>query len=257
MNMTAYSSKYAFSGKTAVITGASGLIGKELVRRFACGGAKVAAADIAISAELDNLVRELRSKGAEVETHVLDITHSAEIDAVFSVIEAEFGHIDILINNAGLVRNEGTAFHLTEEAYWKRIIEVNLLGSMMCAHRVLAGMIKRRYGKIINIASIAGVSGLPGWADYSASKGGLILFSKTLAMETGKYGITVNCVSPGMISEKSSPNEGTWIGRSGTPEDVANIVEFLASQDAGYITGSNYMVDGGRVAGPKNAHWEA
>jgi len=137
-----------------------------------------------------------------------------------------------------------------------RSVAVARGGVVRCCRRVLGGMIARRYGKIINLGSIAGVSGLPGWADYAASKGGVIAFSKTIAMEAGAYGVTVNCVSPGMIrGEKPQENRGTWLGRSGTGEDVAGVIAFLASPEADYITGCNYMVDGGRVVGPKNASW--
>ena len=135
------------------------------------------------------------------------------------------------------------------------MVEVNLIGTMLCTYKVLPRMVERKSGKIINLASIAGVSGLPGWADYSAAKAGIIQFTQTVAMEVGKYGITVNCVSPGMIGGEVRENHGTWLGRSGTGADVAGVIVFLASKEADYITGSNYMVDGGRVLGPKNA-WE-
>ena len=245
----------SLKGKVAVITGAGGLIGKEIVRRFAAEGALVAAVDLAVSDPLEALVRELNAAGARVIAEALDITKSAEAEAVFQDVEKRLGAVSILVNNAGIVRNQSRAFHEEKEEYWRRLIEVNLFGSMICTKCVLGGMIRRRYGKIINIASIAGVSGLPGWADYAASKGGLILFSQTLAMETGRHGVTVNCISPGMIGAEEKPSEGTWLGRTGTPADIANMTAFLASEEADYITGCNYLVDGGRVVGPKNAVW--
>lgn len=185
----------------------------------------------------------------------LDITDSREAASVFQDVERRLGPVDILVNNAGVVRGKSEAFHRTAEEYWKRLIEVNLFGTMICTRQALGGMIARRYGRIINIASIAGVSGLPGWADYAASKGGVIMFSETVAMEVGKYGITVNCISPGMIGGEAKPCEGTWLGRTGTAADISNMVVYLASPEADFITGSNYMVDGGRVIGPKNASW--
>ncbi len=245
----------SLKGKVAVVTGAGGLIGKEIVRRFAAEGARVAAVDLVVSRQLAALVRELETGGANVIAEALDITKSADAAAVFRDIESRLGAVDILVNNAGIVRKQSRAFHLEKEECWKRLIEVNLFGSMICTRCVLGGMIARKSGKIINIASIAGVSGLPGWADYAASKGGLILFSRTLAMETGNSGITVNCISPGMISAERTPSEGTWLGRTGTPADIAGMALFLASPEADYITGCNYLVDGGRTIGPKNATW--
>ena len=244
----------SLKGKVAIITGAGGLIGKEIVRRFAAEGALVAAVDLAVSDPLEALVRELNAGGARVIAEALDITKSAEAEAVFQDVEKRLGAVSILVNNAG-VKKQSRAFLDEKEEHWRRLIEVNLFGSMICTKCVLGGMIRRRYGKIINIASIAGVSGLPGWADYAASKGGLILFSQTLAMETGRHGVTVNCISPGMIGAEEKPSEGTWLGRTGTPADIANMALFLASEEADYITGCNYLVDGGRVVGPKNAVW--
>ncbi len=242
-------------GKVALVTGAGGLIGRDTVRRLAEAGAGVAAADIVISDELNGLVREIAAGGGKAVVEKLDITDSREAASVFQDVERRLGPVDILVNNAGVVRGKSEAFHRTAEEYWKRLIEVNLFGTMICTRQALGGMIARRYGRIINIASIAGVSGLPGWADYAASKGGVIMFSETVAMEVGKYGITVNCISPGMIGKEAKPSEGTWLGRTGTAADISNMVVYLASPEADFITGSNYMVDGGRVVGPKNAGW--
>ena len=201
------------------------------------------------------LIRYDNIGGGRAVVEKLDITDSREAASVFQDVERRLGPVDILVNNAGVVRGKSEAFHRTAEEYWKRLIEVNLFGTMICTRQALGGMIARRYGRIINIASIAGVSGLPGWADYAASKGGVIMFSETVAMEVGKYGITVNCISPGMIGGEAKPCEGTWLGRTGTASDISNMVVYLASPEADFITGSNYMVDGGRVIGPKNASW--
>ena len=241
-------------GKVALVTGSSGVIGPAIVRRLAAEGAVVAATDRSLETARA-VADEAAASGGEVRAFALDVTDAAQVDSAFAAVEAGLGPVDILVNNAGFVRKSSDPFQLVEEELWSRILDVNLGGVIRCCRRVLGGMIARRYGKIINLGSIAGVSGLPGWADYAASKGGVIAFSKTIAMEAWAHGVTVNCVSPGMIGVESGENRGTWLGRSGTGEDVAGVIAFLASPEADYITGCNYMVDGGRVVGPKNASW--
>ena len=136
---------------------------------------------------------------------------------------------------------------------WKRIIDINLLGTFHCMKQVIPGMAERRFGRIVNLGSIAGVSGLPGAADYSAAKAAIIMLTKVAAMENAKRGITVNSVSPGMVARGDvKPNSGTWLGRSGTADEIARAIVFLADDDAGYITGVDVPVDGGRILGPHN-----
>lgn len=241
-------------GKVALVTGSSGIIGPAIVRRLASEGAVVAATDRTLEMA-QAVVDEITVPGAKVRAFALDVTNTDQVDSAFTEVEAALGTVDILVNNAGFVRAGSESFQEVKEELWSRILDVNLGGVIRCCHRALGKMIARKYGKIINLGSIAGVSGLPGWADYAASKGGVIAFSKTIAMEVGLHGITVNCVSPGMIGREVKENHGTWLGRGGTGEDVANVIAFLASPEADYITGSNYMVDGGRVVGPKNASW--
>ena len=241
-------------GQTALVTGSGGLIGPAVIRRLAAEGAAVAVTDLSRETA-ESLAGEIIAGGGRAWAAQLDVADDARVASVFSQAEAALGPLDILVNNAGLKRERSEGFHLAEETLWRPIIEVNLAGVMRCCRAALGGMIARRRGAIINLASIAGVSGLPGWADYAAAKGGVIAFSKTLAMEAGGCGVTVNCVSPGMIAKESMPDEGTWLGRSGTPEEVAALIAFLASPEARYLTGGNYMADGGRVVGPKNASW--
>ncbi len=246
-------------GKVAIVTGAGGLIGSHIVRRLAGDGAMVIATDIALFDTLLLLADEVVAAGGKCVAQKMDITSSREVAEVFAAVEQQYGSIDILVNNAAKLRSgSGEPFQDTREECWREIIEVNLVGTMLCCQKVIPGMIKRKSGKIINLSSIAGVSGLPGWSDYAASKAGVILFSQTLAMELGKHGITVNCVAPGMItrSKEVKPSDGTWVGRCGTGTDIANMIAFLSSAEADFITGCNYLVDGGRVLGPKNASWD-
>ncbi len=241
------------NGKVVLVTGSGGLIGPCVVRRLAAEGAAVAVTDLMLETA-EKLAQEITASGGRAWAGKLDVTNSTEVATVFEQAEKALGPIDVLINNAGLLRKKSEPFQEVEEELWKRILEVNLDGTISCCRQILGGMIARKRGKIINLASIAGVSGLPGWADYAAAKGGVIAFSKTLAMEAGRHGVTVNCVSPGMIcGTEPKPNNGTWLERSGTPDDIAAMIAFLASPEADYITGCNYMVDGGRTVGPKGA----
>ena len=247
------------SGKVAIVTGAAGLIGSHIVRRLADDGAIVVATDIVLSEELAKLADDVAVAGGKCSAKAMDITDSKMVAEVFEWTQKEYGAIDILVNNAGKLRSgSGEPFYKTGEEYWRGIIEVNLIGTMICCQKVLPGMIARKSGRIINLASIAGVSGLPGWSDYSASKAGVILFSQTLAMEVGKHNITVNCVSPGMISrsETRKSSNGTWLGICGSGSDIAGMVAYLSGPEADFITGCNYLVDGGRVLGPKGSDWD-
>ncbi len=243
-------------GKVALVTGSGGLIGPHIVRRLAMEGASIAITDL--SGEVaQTLANEIATTGTRTFAAELDVTNASQVADVFNSAEQALGPIDILVNNAGLLRHGASQpFQNTEDAVWRKIIEVSLFGTIICCKQVLGGMIARHRGKIINLASIAGISGLPGWADYSAAKAGIIAFSKTIAMETGRHGVTVNCVSPGMIARTPNENKGTWVGHSGLPGDIASMIAYLASPEGDFITGCNYPVDGGRTVGPKNASWE-
>jgi NAD(P)-dependent dehydrogenase (short-subunit alcohol dehydrogenase family) len=168
----------------------------------------------------------------------------------------EFGKIDILVNNAGgSAREKASEFAMSSEETWDWVLGRNLKGVLICTRAVINHMIESGAGRIISVSSVAGVGGAPGMADYSAAKAGIIGFSKALAKEVGRYGITVNCVSPGAIKTAGTgrvPKEVAdrllsqqVLNRSGETQDVANLVLFLASEDARYITGQNYIVDGG------------
>ena len=244
-----------FDHRVAVVTGAAGNIGLATCRMLGAAGVRVAATDL--SAEvLEERIAPIRAAGADIRAYAQDVTDRAATEAVFSKIESDFGAIDILVNNAGVWEHRDVKgrqrFEEMEEAEIRRIAEINLFGLMNCTRAVVPGMAARGYGRIVNLGSIAGEAGLPGYSDYSAVKAGVIMFTKTLAMENARRGITVNSVSPGMIWSKSVPHDGTWLGRTGLPDDIARAIVFLASDTAGYITGVDIPVDGGRTLGPHN-----
>ncbi len=248
--------KTDLTGKVAMITGAGGGIGRSLCRTFAEAGAKLVCLDLSESGAR----RALTESGGDGMTGVCDIRDSAAIRGIVAEAEERFGGVDILVNNAGgsaALLGKLTRFENAEEDTLRYVVDINLMGTMWCCKAVLPHMIAQKYGKIVNIASVAGVVGIKDRVDYSAAKGGIISMTMALAMEVGKYGINVNAVSPGMISRDGKVQEnngGTYLGpegRNGTGDDIAAMAVFLASPAADYITGQNYCVDGGRCIGPK------
>jgi NAD(P)-dependent dehydrogenase (short-subunit alcohol dehydrogenase family) len=244
------------TGKTAIVTGAGGGTGRQTALRLAKEGASVVITDLNI--EKANVTAEaVWALGAEALVMQTDVRVSQDVNRMAEHAMKKFGSIDILVNCAGgsasLIGKLSLFEHSDEEA-WDFVLGVNLKGVLICTKAVTHHMIANRRGKIINVSSIAGVVGIQERVDYSAAKGGVIAMTKALAMEIGHYGITVNCVSPGLIErspDSSRKSNGTYLGRSGNPEEVANLVAFLASAEADYITGQNYIIDGGRWLGPK------
>ena len=244
-----------FENRVAVVTGAAGNIGLATCRMLCESGVHVAATDI--SAEvLEERISPLKAAGADIRAYEQDVADRAATESVFAKIEADFGMIDILVNNAGVWEHRDVKgrqrFEEMDEAEVRRLVEINLFGVMNCTRAVLPGMADRGYGRIVNLGSIVGEAGLPGYADCSACKAAVIMLTKTLAMENAKRGITVNSVSPGIIGRDVVPHSGTWLGRSGLPDDIARAIVFLASDTAGYMTGVDIPVDGGRILGPHN-----
>ena len=241
-----------FKDKVAIVTGAANGLGKSTAIKLASEGAKVAIIDIDRE-KLEQVSNSICAAGGKVLAFVIDISKSVEVKDTVNEVLKKFGHIDILINNAGAGWHNGRPFKDLQEGEW--ILDLNIKGTLYLTHAVLDNMVERKYGKIINVASIAATSGIPNLAVYSASKGAMVSFTKSLAMELGSYNINVNCVSPGLITNEAvaPASNGTFLGRKGTTEEMALLIAFLASDDASFITGSDYLIDGGRVLGPKGA----
>lgn len=238
-----------FENKIAVVTGASRGIGREIALQLAQGGAKVCAVGSSEKG-LDALKQDFLQQGIELDVYACDVSDEARVNEVSSSILEKYGRVDILVNNAGLWRTGNAFFAESQSENWRKKIDINILGTMYFCRAVINSMIAQRYGRIINIASVAGVYGIRTMTDYSMTKGAIIAFSLALAKEVTEYGVTVNCVSPGNIlsdetKEKDNPPL-SFAGRSGSNAECANVVSFLASDEASYVSGQNYLVDGCR-----------
>jgi 3-oxoacyl-[acyl-carrier protein] reductase len=206
--------------------------------------------------KLADLVSEIQAGGGEALAVELDVTSAESVKAAFAEAERAFGPIEILVNNAGVTK-DGLAMRMSPEA-WSEVMETNLTGAFRCIQAVLRGMMKQRWGRIINISSVVGLSGNPGQANYVSSKAGLIGLTKSLSQELGSRNITVNAVAPGFIETamtqalsaeaREAITSKIPIGRIGTPNEVAHAVCFLAADEAGYITGHTLSVNGGMYA---------
>jgi 3-oxoacyl-[acyl-carrier protein] reductase len=229
-------------GKVALITGASRGIGKAIALKFAAEGADIAFTDIKIS---EDTVKELEALGVKVRAYASNAADFAQTHETVEQILADFGHIDVLVNNAGITR-DGLMLRM-DEAQWDAVINVNLKSAYNYIHAVTPIMARQRGGSIINMSSVVGVSGNAGQCNYSASKAGLIGLAKSIAKEMGPRGIRANCIAPGfIISDMTAALPGelrdAWIEtmplrRGGTPEDVAKVALFLASDLSSYVSG--------------------
>ncbi len=240
-------------GKVAVITGGARGIGASIARRLAGDGADIVINDIAAGDAADKLIGELTGTGVKAVFIAADISKSAEAKRLIDESIAAMGKIDILVNNAGITR-DNLIMRMSEEE-WDAVIAVNLKGTFNCLQAVTRPMLKQRSGAIVNLASIVGVAGNPGQANYSASKAGVIGLTKTAAKELASRGIRVNAVAPGFIETdmtKKLPEEYSSklkelipLGVFGSPENVADVVAFLAGDDSAYVTGEVIKIDGG------------
>jgi 3-oxoacyl-[acyl-carrier protein] reductase len=243
-------------GKVAIVTGSGEGIGKAIALRLAEDGADIVVDDIDFE-KAQHVAALIKAIGRRALAVKADVTKSREVDEMFKTALRDLGKVDILVNNAGgHYQNEVMEFRYSKEETWDRIITRNLKGTLICTRAVINHMIDRGSGKIVSIASIAAVHSTPRVDDFAAAKAGVNGFTRALASEVGKHGITVNSIVPGLIGSPhvlaTSPEElpsdlmkSRIIKRLGKPEDIAGAVSFLVSDDADYITGQVLVVDGG------------
>ena len=236
----------------AVVTGGSRGIGRAIVLELATNGIKVAFTYHSQREAADSLCREVKARGNETVGVQQDVTDFDGAKAMLAEVKEHFGPIDMLVNNAGITRDRPLA--LMQENEWRAVIETNLYGTIHFARLVVHDFMKQKRGRIVNITSVSGQTGLPGQTNYAASKAGIIGFTKALAKEVAPYGVTVNAVSPGyidtdMLDTRSGQRERILakipMRRIGQSYEVAKVVKFLLSEDASYITGQVLTVDGG------------
>jgi 3-oxoacyl-[acyl-carrier protein] reductase len=243
------STMFDLTGKTALVTGATGGIGAAIARALHQAGATVAISGTRAEV-LDALKAEM---GERVHVVPCNLSDAADVEKLIPAAEAAMGPVDILINNAGITR-DGLAMRMKDED-WQQVIDVNLTAGFRLARAAMRGMMKRRWGRIVNITSVVGVTGNPGQANYVASKAGIIGLTKSLAQELASRNVTVNAVAPGFIAtpmtdvlndkQKEAILTRVPAGRLGSPDDIAAAVLYLASAEAGYVTGQTLHVNGG------------
>lgn len=242
---------FDLKGCRALVTGTTGAIGGAIAKALHSRGAEVVLSGTR-KEQLEELQRELKERVCVIPCN---LSQTEEIEALFSKAEEQMGPIDILVNNAGVTRDNLMMRMKDEE--WQTVIDVNLSACFRLCRAAVKSMMKRRYGRIINISSVVGVAGNPGQANYCAAKAGLIGLSKALAQEVASRGITVNCIAPGFITSamtdalsetvKNKILSGIPLARMGRADEIASAAVFLASQEADYITGQTFHINGGMV----------
>ena len=241
-----------FDGRVALVTGASRGIGEAIARRLAAEGAIVLAAARSTSV-LDRVVADIAKTGGRARVLELDVSEPSSIESAMKSALEEHGQIDILVNNAGIAE-DNLILRMSRDA-WDRVLMTNLTGAFLLIQAVVKGMVRRRYGRIVNVTSVVGLMGNAGQANYAAAKAGLVGLTRSVARELGSRNITCNAVAPGFIATAMTDRmteqsrEGLSgqipLQRLGAPDDVAGAVAFLASEDAAYVTGAVLNVSGG------------
>jgi len=240
-------------GRVALVTGGSRGIGKAIALKLAESGMAVAVNYSSNARAAGEVVSMVTETGGQALPYQADVSNQADVESMFDVISKDLGPVQVLVNNAGITR-DNLLLRMTPDEF-DAVIETNLRSVYLCTRAALRGMLKAKWGRVISIASVAGITGNPGQANYAASKAGMIGFTKSVAKEVGSRGITSNVVAPGFIETdmtdalgegvKSALAESITLGRFGKPEEIAAAVGFLASDEAGYITGQVLAVDGG------------
>ncbi len=240
-------------GKTAVITGAARGIGSAIALKFASEGANIAVTDLVVNELAESLIKELEAMGVKAKAYASDASKYGQTEEVVKQIMEDFGQIDILVNNAGITKD--TLLMRMSEEQWDAVITVNLKSVFNFTKAIQPVMLKQRSGSIINMSSVVGVSGNAGQSNYSASKAGMIGFTKSISKEVGSRGIRCNAIAPGFIETEMTAKlpedvKKVWVQqiplrRGGSPEDVANTALFLASDLSSYVTGQVVHVCGG------------
>jgi 2-dehydro-3-deoxy-L-rhamnonate dehydrogenase (NAD+) len=243
---------FELTGQTAIVTGAATGIGEAIARRLAKAGAAVAVADL----NLNGATEVARSIGGDAFPLQIDIARSAAVNASINQVIERRGQIDVLVNNAGIAGKAAPLWEQSDED-WNSVIAVNLLGVVYCTRAVLPHMRKRKYGRVVNIASIAGKEGNPNMSPYSATKGAVITFTKSIGKEVATDGICVNAVAPAVIRthilDQLTPEQVDYMTqripmrRTGTTDEIAAVVHFLTSPDCSFVTAQCYDASGGRA----------
>jgi 3-oxoacyl-[acyl-carrier protein] reductase len=243
----------ASMSRVALVTGGSRGIGRAIALRLSADGHRVAVNYTANADAADDVVAAIARAGGTAVAVRADVGDVEAVAGMFATVEEQLGPIEILVNNAGITR-DGLLLRMGQDD-WDDVIETNLTSVYLCTKRALRAMVRARWGRVISVSSISGISGNPGQANYAASKAGIIGFSKSIAREIGSRNITVNVVAPGFIETDMTEGLGSDIarevservalGRLGRPDEVAAAVGYLASDDAAYITGQTIVIDGG------------
>lgn len=243
--------KFDFTGKTALVTGAAVGIGRAVAIRFAQYGAKVAILDLN-EEKLEYVKKEIEAYTKDVIALKCDISQESEVYEAVKKAEDTLGNIDILVNNAAIWRYLDSFTNVSTDE-WRKYMDINVMGTVYCTKAVLPKMLENRYGKIVNVSSVAGVYGIANMVHYSATKGAVIAMTRALAKEVIDKGVYVNCVSPGSVSPAENldmdyyeDSQHCFLGRTGTDNENTNLICFLASDEATYIAGQNIQIDGCR-----------